>query len=150
MKLSIIQVGLDRLDSVVSLFDEYRVFYDCSSDLNGARDFLSDRLTNRDSLILLAIDGNGTAHGFAQLFPSFSSVAMKQVWILNDLFTSARSRRRGVGRQLVEAASQFASDAGVCRIDLTTARDNLAAKNLYESVGYDVDTKFDHYKLRLT
>jgi GNAT superfamily N-acetyltransferase len=37
---------------------------------------------------------------FVQLYPSFSSVAARRIWILNDLLVTPPARRRGVGRAL--------------------------------------------------
>jgi hypothetical protein len=37
-----------------------------------------------------------SAVGFMQLYPSFSSVSMQPIWIVNDLFVVEEARRRGV------------------------------------------------------
>ncbi len=151
MKYAVIQAGADHLDILVTLFDAYRVFYGKNSDMISAREFLSDRIANEDSVLFVAIDDQQCdGLGFAQLFPSFSSVGMKRVWILNDLFVVDVARRSGVGRKLVDAVSEFAISTGACRIDLATSKDNLAAKTLYEAIGYGVDTQFDHYKLPIS
>jgi ribosomal protein S18 acetylase RimI-like enzyme len=145
---SIIQANLDHLELLVPLFDAYRIFYGKPSDLEGARSFVRSRLQSQDSVILLAInEGQSDGFGFAQLYPSFSSVAMKSIWILNDLFVSTTDRQSGIGRQLVHGVREFAASTGAVRVDLATAADNLPAKALYESAGYSLDEVFDHYKL---
>jgi len=41
--------------------------------------------------------------GFAQLYPSFSSVSMKRLWILNDLFVSSEARGKYISYNLTLA-----------------------------------------------
>ena len=50
------QAGADHLDILVTLFDVYRVFYDRSSGMILAREFLSDRIANDDSVLFIVID----------------------------------------------------------------------------------------------
>ena len=82
MTTRIVTAGLDHLDLLVPLFDNYRFFYGCRSDQENARKFLSERLTHGESIVLLAIDETRDMHdsgvGFVQLYPSFSSIAMRR------------------------------------------------------------------------
>lgn len=144
--LEISQADPTRLGDLVGLLDAYRVFYGQPSDPAAAEAFLADRLEQHDSLLLIA-DQGAAAVGFTQLYPSYSSVAMQRVWIVNDLFVSPEARRRGVGRQLLEAAARHAEQSGAARLSLATARDNLAGKSLYEGAGWSIDRQFDHYNL---
>ena len=48
------------------------------------------------------------AIGFTQLYPSFSSLSLKSVWILNDLYVYEEYRKQGVGKMLLDAAKEFA------------------------------------------
>ena len=41
---------------------------------------------------------DGEYIGFTQLYPSFSSISMKELWILNDLFVQATKRGAGTGK----------------------------------------------------
>jgi len=85
------------LDALVPLFDAYRVFYRKTSDPELARTFLAERLSRNQSVVFLALRGNGAAVGFTQLYPSFSSAAAAPVFILNDLFVAPDARRNGRG-----------------------------------------------------
>src|SRR5262249_403469 len=100
----------EHLDVLTGLFDAYRQFYGQEPDLPAARRFLETRLRSRDSVVFLAFldDATRSGVGFVQLYPSFSSVAMKSIWILNDLFVAPQRRRAGVARSLLEAASELA------------------------------------------
>jgi ribosomal protein S18 acetylase RimI-like enzyme len=145
-----VQAGSQHLDSVAPLFDQYRVFYDQPSDVVAARRFISDRLKYRDSVIFAALAEDSDkliAFGFAQLYPAFSSISMKRLWILNDLFVVPEARNRGVARKLMERARRLAEDTGAKGIVLETAIDNRAAQALYEDLGYQRDDEFVRYYL---
>jgi ribosomal protein S18 acetylase RimI-like enzyme len=144
---NIIQATDEHIESVAALFDGYRVFYGQPSNVDAARQFIGERLQQRDSVILLAMKGL-RADGFVQLYPSYSSVAMRRIWILNDLYVDADIRRTGVGRQLMDAAKSFALADNAKRLVLATAADNSIAQALYESLGYRRDSFF-HYSLEL-
>jgi GNAT superfamily N-acetyltransferase len=146
--MEVFQASYEHLEEVSTLFDQYRMFYNSSSDYEAARQFLKERFEKRDSTIFLAsIDG--CIVGFTQLYPSFSSVSMKRVWILNDLFVDEGYRGNGVAKLLMSAAENFAWETGSVRIVLATQISNIAAQSLYESRGYAKDEEFYHYALRL-
>ena len=149
MNFTIRQATLHDLDALVPLFDGYRRFYGKASDEAGAREFLIARLRLNESLILLARDEHGTALGFTQLYPLFSSVRMVRTWLLNDLFVAAHARRQGVARALLEAAATHARKLGAASLSLSTAHDNLPAQALYESLCWRRDTQFREYGLTL-
>ena len=137
-----------HLDPLAALFDGYRQFYRKAPDPAAARAFVAERIEAGDSAIWVAED-DGELVGFTQLYPLFSSVRMRRVWLLNDLYVAPDARRGGVGRTLMEAARQFASDDGAVAIQLATEWDNAAGRALYESLGYERDTEFATYELAL-
>lgn len=140
----------DDLDALAALFDGYRVFYSQPSDLALARAFIAERLRRDESVIFIARDaGSSEALGFTQLYPMFSSVAARRIWVLNDLFVAATARKRGVARALMDQARDFAAEAGALRLILETAEDNHAAQVLYESLGYVLERGERHYTLEL-
>lgn len=146
--MRIFLASVEHLEALSVLFDQYRVFYQQTSNLDAARIFLRKRFDNCDSIIFAASEGDEII-GFTQLYPSFSSVSLKRVWILNDLFVAFSHRRKGVARLLMAAAKQYAMDTEAIRIILATQQSNHAAQVLYESLGYEKDEVFDHYSLRL-
>jgi ribosomal protein S18 acetylase RimI-like enzyme len=147
-KITIEHAIASELDALVTLFEAYRAFYGCTPDANATRQFLSQRIANADSAILLAKEGP-RAIGFVQLYPVFSSLQLKRAWILNDLFVHPDYRGHGVARALMAAARQFARETGAASLSLETARDNAPARALYESLGYRLDHTFLHYELSL-
>jgi ribosomal protein S18 acetylase RimI-like enzyme len=146
--LQLITITSEQVDLVAPLFDAYRQFYGQTPDLESARQFLFERLQRGES-VLFAVIEKGEALGFTQLYPSFSSVSMKTIWILNDLFVVERARRLGIGSRLLMAARHHAVRTGSARLVLATAVDNTAAQALYERQGWQKDTVFLHYKFEL-
>lgn len=130
------------LKEVAFLFDQYRVFYGKTSDLEAAYCFLSERMINQQSMILLARDAAGKAVGFSQLYPTFSSVSMRKKFILNDLFVLPEARKTGVGAALLDQAKLVAREFGAGALTLSTAVDNQAAQQLYQSNGWKHDKDF--------
>jgi GNAT superfamily N-acetyltransferase len=144
------RAGLEDLELLVPLFDEYRVFYGAASDQEGAHVFLSDRLKLDESVIFMAVEGEGhskRAVGYTQLYPSFSSVSMQRLLILNDLFVTAELRAHGLGSMLLESARDYAIRTNTKGLSLTTMTDNVGAQRLYEAQGYIRDDEFYTYNL---
>lgn len=148
MPLTIRQTETKDIEAAVPLFDAYRRFYGQVSDLERARTFLQERIARNESVLLLA-ELDGTAVGFTQLFPMFSSVRAGRIWILNDLYVDASARRGGVARALLDAAAAFAREDGALRIVLETGRDNDPANALYRAAGWHAD-ETQWYSLALT
>lgn len=145
----LIAVRSDQVDLVAPLFDAYRQFYGQAPDIDRARQFLLERLQKYQSVIFAVVESD-RALGFTQLYPSFSSVSMKPIWILNDLYVADFARRRGVGAQLLLAAKEHALQTGAVRLELTTAIDNTTAQALYEKLGWRKDTTYFRYELKVT
>jgi ribosomal protein S18 acetylase RimI-like enzyme len=143
------QAGLADLDTLVPLFDGYRQFYGRASDEAAARDFLRARFDHGESVLFVAHEGDTTL-GFTQLYPSFSSVSLARVFVLNDLFVSEHARRKGVASKLMSAAAGYAKSLGAVRLMLSTATDNEAAQALYRSTGWKRDEQFFVYQLALS
>ena len=145
----ILEASITDVPLIAPLFDAYRVFYQAASDLDGATAFLSARLSAGQSRIFLAVQEGPVpvAAGFTQLYPSFSSVSMKRLWILNDLYVALAFRKAGVGAALMERARRFALEDGSKGLSLATQTGNATAQALYERQGYLKDTEFFHFHL---
>ncbi len=146
--ITVRQAILADLEDLTALFDRYRQFYGKAGDLEGARRFLLERFEHGQSILLIA-HANGEPAGFTQLYPSFSSLSMARIFVLNDLFVAATARRQGTASQLLSAATALARQLGAVALTLSTALDNHAAQALYEGSGWQRDTDFFTYDLRL-
>ncbi len=138
------------LDAIFPLFDAYRQFYRQPRDPALARRFLRERFEYGDSVIFIAEGSGVDALGFAQLYPSLSSVSAARIFVLNDLFVRPEARRYGVGAQLLSAAAAFGQAAGAVRLTLSTEVTNAAAQALYERHGWKRQTDFYVYELALS
>ena len=145
MSHSVRRATLVDLDRLVPLFDSYRQFYEQLPDHTVARQFLIDRLTRDESVVLIAEDHEGAAVGFVQLFPMFSSIFAARMFLLSDLFVIPHARRRGVGTRLLQAATEMTRGAGAVRLELATAITNDPARRLYEKLGWKRDNEFYVY-----
>lgn len=145
-----VQAETAVLEQAVELFNDYRMFYEQASNIEGAREFIEERVRTGESVIFLAVieEAEGEkAIGFTQLYPSFSSISMKRLWILNDLFVAESARGQGAGRRLLEAARRHALETNAKGLALSTATTNTTAQALYESFGFVRDEHFYHYDL---
>lgn len=129
------------LDTLAAVFDQYRQFYGQASDVAAARAFLARRFDHGESAVFLAWDGRETV-GFAQLYPTYSSVSLARVFVLNDLFVTPAARGRGVASQLLAAAQAHAWRFGAARVSLNVLRGNVAAQKLYTARGWQQDAQF--------
>lgn len=136
---------LDDLPALVPLFDGYRVFYKQPSDPAGAEAFLRERLEQDEAVVFLA-EADGQAVGFTLLYPSFSSVRMASIWVLNDLFVSPDARRTGAGRALLDAAHEHARATGAIVVVLATGHANTTAQRLYEATGFVQDPVYTYIR----
>lgn len=145
-RIDIHLAALEDAERVAPLFDAYRQFYEQPADPAGALAFVQARLARGESVILLAEDtACGQAIGFCQLYPSFCSVLAAPIYVLYDLFVAPVARKSGAGRALLQQAEAHARAGGFARMDLTTARTNLPAQALYESLGWTRDEVFLTY-----
>jgi GNAT superfamily N-acetyltransferase len=144
------QAGPADVDAVAPLFDAYRQFYHQPSDPALARAFVAERIARSESVIFLA-ERDGQTVGFVQLYPLFSSTAARprRLWLLNDLFVSPSARGGGVARALMDRARRLGEDTGAAGLELATARTNIPAQRLYESLGWRQDELFLRYELGL-
>lgn len=145
------RITVKEIDSVVNLFDQYRVFYKQASDIGLARQFIAQRLHHNESVIFVAFH-NELPVGFTQLYPTYSSMRAAKNWILNDLYVSAGQRKQGIGAALIDTAMNFARQDGATYLALSTAVDNYTAQSLYEAIGFvkqEPDTAFFDYRIAL-
>lgn len=139
---------LEDIDGIVPLFEAYRIFYGEPHQTVAAREFLRKRWILGESKMIIALEA-GQVVGFTQLFPSFSSVTLQRLWILNDLFVTESMRGKGVGRQLLKAAAAFGQATGAKQLFIEGAVANTRARGLYENFGFVRNDDYCYYHLPL-
>ena len=146
--MRIVQATLEHLDLLAPLFVKYREFYGMLSYPESSRKFLEKRLRRKESVIYLALaDDEDKLLGFCQLYPSYSSLSLKRVWILNDIYVAEDARRQLVADRLLHTAKQMAKETNAVRMRVATSRDNEVAQKVYESIGFVEDELFKNYVL---
>ncbi|MGV6394627.1 N-acetyltransferase family protein [Pseudomonas caspiana] len=150
--MRIIKATLEHLDLLAPLFVKYREFYGEMPFPDASREFLEKRLTRGESVIYLAMpaDDDKKVLGFCQLYPSYSSLSLKRVWILNDIYVAEDARRQLVADHLMRAAKKMARDTQAVRMRVSTSANNEVAQKVYESIGFREDTQFKNYVLPIS
>lgn len=143
--MQIKKATLKELDILVPMFDEYRQFYQQTSDKEKSYTYLKDRIIKNESEIFIALTNDGAGAGFVQLYPAFSSVSMGRIWILNDLFVQKDYRKRGVGNALIEKSFDLCRQTGAVYLQLQTQHSNKTAQSLYEKIGFEPDMENRYY-----
>jgi L-amino acid N-acyltransferase YncA len=136
------------LDQVARLFDAYRQFNGQPSGIAEGRAFLQRRIERGESIMFVAEPQAGQLAGFTQLYPTFSSVSLARVFIVNDLYVDPSVRRGGLGGALLRAAAAYAREHGAVRMSANTAHENVATQILNELVGFKRDSEFIAYHMR--
>ena len=149
--MRIIQATLEHLDLLTPLFVKYREFYGSLPYPDSSRAFLEKRLRRKESVIYLALsDDDNKLMGFCQLYPSFSSLSLKRVWILNDIYVAEDARRQLVADNLIRTAKKMAKETQAVRMRVSTSSNNEVAQKTYESIGFKEDTEFKNYVLPIS
>lgn len=148
--MRIIQATLEHLDLLTPMFVDYREFHGQPAYPETSRTFLEKRLRRKESIIYLALaDDEDRLLGFCQLYPSYSSLALKRVWILNDIYVAGEARRQLVADHLLQTAKKMARETQAVRMRATTLHGNDTARRLYESIGFHEDDQFVNFILPL-
>lgn len=145
--LQISPIAIQDLEDLVPLVDSYRSFYNQQPSID-TRHYLSQRIEEGSALGFIA-RVEGQAAGFTLIYPTFSTVALAPIWLVNDLYVDENHRRQGIANALLERAETEARRAGAARIWLRTALDNAPARALYENRGWVLDDIFCRYDLVL-
>ena len=140
--LIIREASTSDVNLISPLFDKYRQFYKCESNIERASKYLEE------SIIFICLSDK-IAIGFTQLYPTFCSVELSRIFVLYDLYILSSHRNLGAGTLLMNTAKKYAIDHGASRLDLETETNNKPAQALYEKLGYEKDIDFYKYSLEL-
>lgn len=127
------------------LFDLYRVFYKKVSDIEAAQRFIIERIKYGDAEIFVAETTDGTLAGFTLLYPLFSSVRMKRLWLLNDLYVLEKFRGKAISKALINAAKELAMQTNACGLLLETAKTNIIGNQLYPATEFELQDESNFY-----
>jgi GNAT superfamily N-acetyltransferase len=121
-------------EAVARLLHDFQLeFEEPSPGLEALAERYAELIRNREMIVLLVGDG---PEGFAQLRfrPWVYSAGLHSY--LEELYVVPSRRGQGLGRALLEAAMDAARSEGAEQMELGTSGDDVAARALYESVGF--------------
>jgi len=75
--------------------------------------------------------------GFAVCFESFSTYRAKKIINIHDFMVSDSYRGKGLGKAQLNGIELYCRENNYVKITLEVDDDNVAAKNLYSSCGYE-------------
>jgi glycosidase/ribosomal protein S18 acetylase RimI-like enzyme len=123
------------IHGITHLFVDYqRLFGETNPIFDNIEAFLRDKMGSAGYTLFFA-EKDGKTVGFAGLYPVYSSVTLRQQWLLNDLFVAENYRRQGIGTALVnELKAHFSGNSQ--GIILVASSSDTAAKAFYEANGF--------------
>lgn len=86
----------------------------------------------------LVAEDDGNACAVAVCVLGFSTFYAMPLVNLHDLAVLPGARGKGVGRILLAAVENEAKQRGACKVTLEVRPDNLIARNLYESMDFEL------------
>lgn len=146
--MQITKANESHLELLIPAFEAYRSHFGQTNDHQKTRRFLSERLTQNNSTIFMALEeSSGALAGFTQLYPVFSTLKLESVWLLNDMFVMPDFRKGGVASLLIDAAWNHTKHTGAAWLTLKTGVENTKAQALYEKLGFRKDDEHFYYFL---
>jgi ribosomal protein S18 acetylase RimI-like enzyme len=97
-------------------------------------------LAHHPSSFVLYIQYCDKIIGLATCFINFSTFSTKRYINIHDIFIEKRYRGKGFGKALMNEIISVARLRDYCKVNLEVREDNISAKALYQSLGFQ-DTK---------
>jgi GNAT superfamily N-acetyltransferase len=127
------RAGAGDAANVARLLHDFNSEYeDFTPGVAALTERLGELLANGEIVVLLAGDPP-TGFALFRIRPSLWAKAGDAY--LEELYVIPEHRRKGIGRALLNAAVDAASDAGANHFELTTGETDTEARALYESRG---------------
>lgn len=142
--MRIIPADLDHLDQLTPMFVHYRELYGAMPQYEASKKYLAERLNKQEAIILLAFEEDALL-GFCLVYPSFSSVSLRPIWILNDLYVAEEARRKHIANKLLQAIAEQARANDAVRLRVSINARNEIAQRLYETADFSEDKHFRNY-----
>ena len=98
-----------NLETLLPLFEEYRLSQGMTENPERTLTFLSNRIRFSESIFFLALDQSQQALGFIQLYPRLSSLQLQRYWQLTDIFVRHGNQSNDIYTALIAKAKEFVS-----------------------------------------
>jgi ribosomal protein S18 acetylase RimI-like enzyme len=127
------RAGLEDADDVARLLYDFNTEFDEPTPDPPELAVRIREVMGVDTIVLLAGDG---PDGLAVLRFRLSLWSSGKECYVAELYVVPGLRGQGIGRALMEAAIAIAREEGADWMDLGTSEDDVAARALYESLGF--------------
>jgi ribosomal protein S18 acetylase RimI-like enzyme len=97
---------------------------------------LIDGLNNHPKTIVLLAETENVFCGLLVAFENFSTFSAKPMINIHDVIVLKEYRKKGIGRQLMNALIEEAKRRKCSRITLEVRKDNDKAQNLYRDLDF--------------
>ena len=124
------------LSEAAMLLDQYRQHYGANPAADLIEDWLFDQVRSARWLFYVA----GETQGICSVAVVPSTLTLRTVWMIRDLYVRPDARRQGVGRALLDRVADDARQAGAHRLSLQTETANVRAIELYAKNGFAAQT----------
>lgn len=114
-------------------------FYKCPDPGEDAvQELIVHLLEHPEQGIQFVAQREGVLIGFATLYSSFSTLRVKRIAILNDLYVHGDARAQKVGETLFRHCLSYVREQQYVCMQWETTTDNQIAQRLYEKMGGQV------------
>lgn len=108
--------------------------------------FIQHLLDHPEEGFQLVSETDGALSGFVTCYLTYSTLRLKRISILNDLYVDPAFRGRHIGEELFTACLDTVRRRGLDPMQWETARDNTVAQSLYRKMGGEL-SPWLHYEL---
>jgi ribosomal protein S18 acetylase RimI-like enzyme len=96
--------------------------------------------TNPDSRLIIACDGEDSIQGYIHLQPIHDEVLDREIGYVSIIAVSESASGQGIGRQLMQAAEDWAREMSYPALVLDVFASNTTARKFYATAGFDEDS----------
>lgn len=135
MAISVRALQADDKPEWLGLWRGYVEFYECDVSDAVTETTFARLLDDAEPMTaLVALDDDGRIQGLAHCVFHRNTWTDRDVCYLEDLFVCPTARHEGVGKALIEAVRDHATDLGCFRVYWMTRENNNEARALYDSI----------------
>jgi GNAT superfamily N-acetyltransferase len=135
--LSILPASKNDVDAICHLLAElFAQEADFAANADKQANAINAILASPEQGQILVLKIDNQLVGMVSLLYLISTVMGGKVAMLEDMIIAPEQRSHGLGRQLLNAAIEFAREQGCLRITLLTDADNLRAQRFYQRQGF--------------
>lgn len=135
-----------NIQALLPLFEEYRLNNGMQENPERTLTFLTNRIRFNESMFFIALDDNGQAIGFVQLFPRLATLQLERYWQLTDIFVKEDKHQTDIYAALISKAKEFVRYTQSNRL---VAELSQTQQNILEREGFKLNTKKSLFELTL-